>query len=74
MTEEDFLAWRENPVTRWFMKAFKNSAALCEAEWKDGSWITGQADQAALDVLKAKATAYAAVEESDFTDIQARQE
>ncbi len=74
MTEEDFLAWRENPVTQWFMQAFRNSAALCEREWKDGSWITGAADQAALDNLKAKATVYAAVFEADFSDIEARQD
>lgn len=73
MTEEDFLAWREQPMTQWFMKAFQNTANLIEAEWKEGSWTTGVADQSALDTLKAKHGAYSSVYETDFSDIQARQ-
>ena len=73
MTEEDYLAWREQPMTQWFMQAFKNTATLIETEWKDGSWSSGNADQSALDALKAKHGAYSSVYEADFSDIAARQ-
>lgn len=74
MTEEDYLAWREQPMTQWFMAAFKNTASVCEHEWKDGSWASGEADQGALDMLKAKHAAYSSVFEADFSDIEARQD
>lgn len=74
MTEEDFIAWREHPVTQWFMAAFRNSAEICEREWKDVSWTSGIADQAALNELRAKAVTFAAVHEATFDDIQARQD
>ena len=74
MSEDDFLAWREQPMTQWFMTAFANTAALCEREWKDGSWETGVADQSALAQLKAKHEAYRAVVDADWSDIEARQD
>ena len=74
MTEEDFLAWREQPMTKWFMAAYRNTANLIQREWKDGSWFTGTADQQTLDALKAKHAAYSSVFEADFYDIEARQD
>lgn len=72
MTEEDFLAWREHPMTRWFMEAFRLSAAQCEQQWRDGSWQSGIADQAALSELRAKASVFEDVFMATFADIQAR--
>jgi hypothetical protein len=73
-TEEDFIAWRENVMTQWFFNAYRTTAALTEAEWKEASWTTGVADQEALNTLKAKHAAYSSVYLADFTDIEARQE
>jgi len=74
MTEEDYLAWLEQPVTKWFMAAFKNTADLCEQEWKEGSWNSGNADPQSLLRLKAKHEAYTAVYTAYFDDLEARQE
>lgn len=74
MTEEDFLAWRESPVTRWFMRAFENSAKLAEQQWKERSWESGIADQESLSELRAKAVTFASVHDATFDDIQARQD
>lgn len=72
MTEEDYLAWRENPVTQWVMEAYRISADLCESQWKDGSWTSGVADQSALTTLRDKAIAFRSIFEADFEDIAAR--
>lgn len=74
MTEEDFLAWREHPVSQWFFRAHEVSAALCERAWKEASWDSGVADQAALSVLKAKYEVFRGVVDADFSDIEARQD
>lgn len=74
MNEEDFLAWRDLPMTQWFMAAFRNSASLCERQWHEGSWVTGQADQAALSDLRAKASVFEDVFTATFADIAARQD
>lgn len=74
MTEEDFIAWRDQPVTRWFMAAFRNSAALCKRQWHEQSWQSGIADQAALSDLRAKASVFQDVYQADFADIAARQD
>lgn len=72
VTEEDFLAWREHPVTRWFMEAFRLSAEGCREAWQQHSWTTGAADQELLSELKAKGVTFAAVHEATFDDIEAR--
>ena len=74
MTEEDFIAWRDQPMTQWFMQAFRNSAALCGQQWRDGSWVSGIADQAALSELRAKASVFEDVYTATFADIAARQD
>lgn len=73
MDEEAFIAWRENPVTQWFMAAFRNSAKLAEETWKQESWTTGECDQRRLDALREAHKAYSSVHEADFSDIEARQ-
>lgn len=74
ITEEEFEAWKVHPVTRFFMAAYRTTAALTEAEWKEASWNTGIADQEALNTLKAKHAAYTSVYMATFDDIEARQE
>lgn len=72
MTEEDFTAWRDHPMTQWFMEAFRLSAKQCADQWAEGSWISGIADQAALSEMRAKASVFEDVFKAEFADIQAR--
>lgn len=72
MTEEDFIAWRANPVTQWVMGAFQISADLCERTWKETSWNNGTADQRTLDELRNKAVTFASIYEATHADIAAR--
>ena len=74
ITSEEYDAWLIHPCTAFFMKAFKTTADLCEQEWKEGSWNSGNADPTALLRLKAKHEAYTAVYTADFDDLEARQE
>jgi hypothetical protein len=72
VTEEDFIAWRDNPVTQWVMEAYRISAAMCEQEWTTASWQFGNANQRTLDELRNKAMTFASIYEATFDDIQAR--
>lgn len=72
MTEEDYIAWRENPVTRWVMAACEASAELCKRQWQEASWETGVANQAALNELRAKHKTWRGIIDASFDDIQAR--
>lgn len=65
-SREAFDAWREHPVTLFVFGACRAQAEYCEANWKDGSWNSGEADQDSLNELKARADTYRALEDSDY--------
>ena len=75
MTEEDFLAWRENPVTQWFMAGLVEVAAMNEALVKQTAWDAACAGQAqAIDhdtqnSLAIKAHAYRQIATAQFQHI-----
>lgn len=66
ISEEEFLAWHDDPVTRWVMEGATKAAAKNKLAWTDGSWATGRADQDALNELRTRADAYLALVETDF--------
>ncbi len=66
MTEEDFEAWSENPVTRWVFAACMKAADANKQKWVDSSWEFNHANQALLSELRTRADAYAALVETDF--------
>ena len=63
---EDFAQWKELPVTRFVMAAFRAQAQLCETTWHDQTWEAGAVDPNALVDLKARADTYMALEESGY--------
>lgn len=73
---DDYVAWLETPVTRWFFAAFRNVADQNEALAKEHAWqsaIAGQSNQIdthQMTVLAEKAKAYRAVFEADYSDIR----
>lgn len=76
ITDEEFDAWRENPVTRWFMRAFATVADANEAIAKDHAWVAATSEQAdkidthLMTVLAEKVKAYRSVHEATFEQIQ----
>lgn len=57
-SEEDFTAWRENPVTMWVMRAYQQAADDAKAKWVARSWDAGVCDPAELIENRALAAAY----------------
>lgn len=78
MTEEDYLAWREHPVTKWVMEAFDLSARKCRDQWLQISWDgvnpegMPKTSEAVHRELFAKAVTYQSMSEAEFADIEAR--
>jgi hypothetical protein len=70
-TEEEFIAWRDEPVTQWVMAAFRKTAEDVGDAWSAKAWGTGVADQEELLVAKTRADAYMAVEEMSYENLVA---
>lgn len=66
ITEDDFLAWRDHPVTRWVMSAAQGAADAQKAEWDRLSWVAGNADPLTLIELRTRADAYSALFENTY--------
>lgn len=65
-TEEEFEAWRENPVTRWIMAACIRAAEDNKQLWFEMSWEGGNASPEALIELRTRADAYRAIAETEY--------
>jgi hypothetical protein len=63
---ESFAAWRDQPVTQFVFAAMHHARLAQEEMWMQASWGTGKADQNALTELRARADAYAAIEEATY--------
>lgn len=74
-TEEEFLSWQAQPITQWWMSAYRTIAEQNEAIAKDYVWdlaCTEQANQIdthKMTVLAEKAKAYRTVYEADYDTI-----
>ena len=77
MTADDFSAWRENPVTQYFLTALSRIADANEAEVRQRAWDAARAGQAghinaeSMNALAIKADAYRQIADPAFEDIQA---
>ena len=54
ITEEDFAAWLENPVTQAVLAAVAQLGSGAKQEWLEASWNGGTVDPVFLAGLKAK--------------------
>lgn len=66
-SEEEFAAWRDDPVTKWVLMACRQAASDCRRHWEETSWANGQADQGLLTEQRVRADAYLALAETDYT-------
>lgn len=66
MTQEDFLAWREHPLTKWVFEGCFAAAEANKAAWIDQSWGGGECEPTALIELRARADAYQALPETSY--------
>ena len=66
MTREDFIRWREEPVTRAVMEAHRRTAEDNRIAWMRHSWDNGHANPLTLLELKTRADAYLAIAEMTY--------
>ena len=57
-TEEEYLIWRDDPVTKWVMAGVRRYADLQKPAFADAAWASGYCDQRRLDELRTRADAY----------------
>lgn len=75
-TDEEFIAWRENPMTQWFMAAVRNMGIRNQNEVKERAWdaATGAAhqnvDSHEINALAARALCYHDIYTADFEKIE----
>lgn len=61
VTEEDYLAWRDHPVTRWVFGAMAHVAEAQREHWGETSWESGSSSPELLLELRTRADAYRAI-------------
>lgn len=66
ISEEEFIAWRDDPVTQWVMAACVKGAEIQKAGWIAASWEGGDANIDLLIECRTRADAYRALVETDF--------
>jgi hypothetical protein len=66
VSEEEFLLWKEHPITRWVLTAANRAAALQREAWIAKSWEQGEASPLALSELRTRADAYSALDETTY--------
>lgn len=76
LSKDDYLIWRQLPVTKWILANLKIAAQLQKLEWDKQTWgqsLSGEVSQISpqemrdkLLILKTRADAYSALEEADF--------
>lgn len=66
ISEEEFIAWRDDPVTRWVFAGCANYAEGNKRAWTEHSFSTGIADQDFLIECRTRADAYRALADTDF--------
>jgi hypothetical protein len=66
ITEDDYLVWREHPVTRWVFAAIEQGAQAQKDEWIRASWDGAAVSPILLTELRTRADAYRALPETSF--------
>lgn len=65
-TRDEFAAWRDEPVTQFVFAALRRAQQAQRDGWLVASWQGGDADGNLLTELRARADAYASLEEADY--------
>ncbi len=63
---EEFIAWRDHPVTQFVLAACAKAADEAKAEWVETSWASRKADPQALIELITLADAYRALADTSY--------
>ena len=64
ISEEEFAAWHDDPVTRWVLTACRKAADENKAAWIEASWEANNCDPLLLVELKTRADAYLALSDT----------
>lgn len=68
ITEEEFAAWRDEPVTQRILGTLSAMADAQREGWMASSWEGGNADPLLLTELRTRADAYQALSEGSYAD------
>ena len=74
VTEEEFEAGLDHPVTRYVLDAYERMAEEQKAAWVECSWDGGQCDSYELCALRTRADAYKSMSECELSDFTAANE
>ena len=75
ISEEEFLSWHDDPVTRWVLSACRKAAEENRLAWTDITWKDGNPDSPSwrdppdhltLVKLKSRADAYLALADTQY--------
>jgi hypothetical protein len=70
-SEEEFEAWRDQPVTQFVLEAYRRMAEAQKLAWIEGSWEAGDANPIMLVELRTRADAYQSMSECVLDDFAA---
>lgn len=68
LSRDDFARWREDPVTRWVFRALERRVEEQRQQWLLISWQNGAANQAALQELRTRASAWVEVFDKTYEE------
>lgn len=68
VSDEEFIAWRDDPVTGGVLEAFGLMAEAQKQAWLAASWEGGAVDPILLAELRTRAEAYSAIAECSYHD------
>lgn len=68
-SEEDFAAWRDNPVTQYVMRAYSQAAEDAKAKWIAHSWDAGVCEPSELIENRTLAAAYLDMVDLTYADL-----
>ena len=73
-TEEEFKAWRDDPVTVYVRKAYERMSEAQKEAWMSWSWNGDVCEPVVLARLKAYSDCYLSMSECDLSDFTAAHE
>ena len=68
ITKDEFLRWRNSPVSEWVFAGVKAAAEAQKQGWIDKSWEAGMCDPLELMELRSRADALGGLAEADYAD------
>lgn len=68
ISEDEFLAWRDDPVTQGIIRTLSAMADAQREAWLAASWDAGSTDPVLLTELRTRADAYRVFAEGSYAD------